>query len=393
MSFVEEHRRCTPPALNVSPEVCADNDTPALMANEAVVMNALQQSRTATSAPPTPRERSASMAPMQEDTTMIRDPSIPSLDQILNLVDLPIEIQTDIYSLVITHSGPIKPELWLPGESIFTHDTVYITMGCGLFLRNPTCRMVRAVINGTHLFYRLNRFEFGTPLCMLDYLKALPTARRQAIKDVMVLFDPSPWACLKSGLTILRTCLGLRHLTIDITLLYGFFENSSANIVDQLHAYDKLIALRGLERLTVTYGADGSAWDLVLMILKRVRFVPVDNISENAVRAEVRDLETRINGFVTLVRDPVTSTLVSADDLAEALSHSNVVDGDVSATADTEERSTTSDTHNLTNYEQSNADTPTVYQISDKEASWANDVTPAHWGRVTTDQEDEGSSW
>lgn len=340
------------------------------------------------------------------------DPSVPSLHQTLNLVDLPIEIQTAIYGMTITHSSPIKPELWLPGESTFAHDRVYTTLRHGHYLRDParikgqmpealfvvdlvkTCRMIHSIVNGFYLFYRLNRFEFRTPQCMLDYLKALPTKRRQAIKDVEVLYDYSSTSGLAPALTVLRSCTGLRHLTIDITLLSGLFEIPWATTFEQAPTYQNLIALRGLQSLTVKYGENGSSWDLILDILQR-RYFPITHVNRNAIRFEIYQLQTKLNAIVTLYRPSAHDTLVTAVELAEALTHSTVIEGDILATIDsTLEVASTSATENANTDEQSGeAVTSTVYPVSDEVASWANDVTPATWGSVISDQDVGESPW
>lgn len=388
-------------------------------------MDALQQLHTLDSATPTPAEPSTTMAHEGISTDaltkwqqgshtidrILADPCIPTPNQILHLVTLPIEIQTEIYGLAVKHSDAIKPELWMPGKSIFAHDSLYTDMGRGLYLRSParvdgrmpealtvvdllkTCRMIREIVNKSHLFYRLNRFEFYIPLCMLNYLKALPTGRRQAITDITFIFDHSRTSCLAPALTVLRTCLGLRHLTIDITLLYYFFEIPSATTIDQTIVYNKLIALRGLKSLTITYGEDGSHWDLVLSILKRVRFFPVTEVNKNSVRFEIHQLQAKINALVTLNRPSPIDTLVTTSELTEAMSHSAVVDGDISSQPPVLQPTTTLPTLGLTQHDESGNTTPMLYPVSDEVAAWANDVTPAHWALPTMEQEDQNSSW
>ncbi|KAF8852867.1 hypothetical protein BDZ45DRAFT_94547 [Acephala macrosclerotiorum] len=378
------------------------------MANEATNMDALQQLRTLDRATPTPAKPSTTMA--HEDKIVV-DPSIPTPNQILYLVTLPVEIQTEIYGLAVKHSDVIKPELWMPGESIFAHDSVHTEMGRGLYLRSPvrvngrmpealtvvdllkTCRMIRTIVNKNHLFYHLNRFEFRIPLCMLNYLKALSTGRRQAIKDVTFLFDHSRNSCLAPALTVLRTCLGLRHLTIDITLLSHLFEIPWATTIDQTIVYNKLIALRGLESLTITYGEVGSHWNLVLTILQRVRFFPVTEVNKNSIRFEIHQLQAKINALVTLKRPSPTDTLVTAGELTEAMSHSGVVEGDISSQLLLPRPAITFSTLGLTQYDESGNTTPTPYPVSDEVAAWANDVTPAHWALPTMEQEVQNSSW
>ncbi|KAE8445840.1 hypothetical protein EG329_012763 [Mollisiaceae sp. DMI_Dod_QoI] len=229
-----------------------------------------EQSCPTSSANPGHANTAASMA---NEVAIMKNPAnILTARQTPTLLALPDELQAKVYGFACTHSGLIKPELWLPGSSKFAHDKVYTTLHWGQCIRDPVringcmpealsavdinlaCKKIHSIVDGENLFYKLNSFEFRNPLCMLHYLKALPSHRRQALKNVIVLWDYLTF--LVPALTVLSTCTGLRHLSIDITLMAKYFATPSATVFDRAPGFDKLISLRGLESLTITYGED-----------------------------------------------------------------------------------------------------------------------------------------
>lgn len=218
---------------------------------------------------------------------------------------------------------------------------------------------------------------------MLDCLKALPTRRRQAIKDVIVLYDYMNG--LQPALTVLSSCQGLRHLTIDITLLAHCFENQFANTFDQAPGYNELIALRGLDSLTITYGEDGSTWDLVLDILKRIRHFPVTNINEIDVRQEIALLEARVNLQVKL--PPNDNSLPTEGELAQAMSHSSVVDGNILRDIAPPQTATTLVLQTTNTHGQSSL---AAWPRSSQDGDWGQITAADSWDNFVTEQTTTG---
>ncbi|KUJ07505.1 uncharacterized protein LY89DRAFT_789599 [Mollisia scopiformis] len=277
---------------------------------------------------------------------MATSPSPPSANA-PPILRLPDEILLKILKYACTSTETIRPELWLPGSSQFGQYYKCITLNTRQTFRFParvngrlpealtaidllfTCRAFNNIVDVESLFYRYNNFEFSNTLCILDYLKALPTRRRKAIRNISVMWD---FYHPDSGFLALSTCSGLCNLTVDITHLAAFFEIPLNSDIHVAPGYSQLVALRGLKSLTLIYSSgstsawENTTWDLVVTVLERVRGLPATDQNKLDMQLEITGIETMITDLVRLPQP--ADYLPSAAGLAQAFSHSTVVDGD-----------------------------------------------------------------
>jgi hypothetical protein len=158
---------------------------------------------------------------------------------------------------------------------------------------------------------------------MLNYMKALPIRHRNAIENVSVMWISMDHHNAKHAFTALKACENLQHLAVDITVLGGYFRTPGANSVHRARGFMELTALRGLKSFKLTYGLDGTHWNLIYFILNDVRQIPITGRNEDNVQIEIMELESQISELVTLERAP---GLLSDSELNEAFSYSNLVD-------------------------------------------------------------------
>jgi hypothetical protein len=186
------------------------------------------------------------------------------------LIDLPREVKAMIWTLAIRLSTPIRPRQVERGSNKFwpywsTWDPTVLTLDETL-VRQPlaavslskTCKTIYNDVASSHLFYRINDFDFRSADVMLRYLVAITPARAGAIRSISF-----PWKGYRvppHSFSMLATCGGLRKLRVAISCSYGHPYRPlihADGIVDSMPPYlgTQLSRLRGLEELKVEFPA------------------------------------------------------------------------------------------------------------------------------------------
>ena len=143
-------------------------------------------------------------------------------------ITMPTEILTKILSFACTHSETIMPEQFAPGLAKFSlrlDPTLPLVPGsCPALTRHRgalpqelsafditrTCHMMHELVDGDHIFYANNHFEFSNQQALLKYLVALPSSRRNAIRSIKVKYDYH--GIPAAAFLMLTVCYGLNHL-------------------------------------------------------------------------------------------------------------------------------------------------------------------------------------
>ncbi|CZR61798.1 uncharacterized protein PAC_11695 [Phialocephala subalpina] len=245
-----------------------------------------------------------------EGATMMSSPSITSPNQQLFLLDLPQDILTGVCGSAWRHSAPIETVRSLVHTSKFglkkpdqeddqnpVHHAIHPALTA--FTLELACKTLYNTVNRDNLFYKCNAFYFPTHQQYVDYVKALPTQRRNVLQQVKLLCDPLE--TLNPSLAILASLKSLRFLELDIRLMGS---NFAINGFDEFKA--SVSALRGLKCLTLTRTDEpGGALGLKLLCtILRNRWVAVTVASLNALRLELVCLATDMSEMVTLPLAP-----------------------------------------------------------------------------------------
>jgi len=163
-----------------------------------------------------------------------------------------------------------------------------------------TCHRIHDIMDGDNLFHAENNFEFCNTRAMLNYLVALPSSRRNAIRSIKVKYDYH--GIPGAAFLMLAVCHGLKHLSLDIFGMTNFF-NPYLTHFSQAPGYQQLMALRGLNSLNLVHGSQ--SWSVVDEILARLSNVWDSGAkadSEQAVLAVIRQLERDIRQATTQKR-------------------------------------------------------------------------------------------
>lgn len=208
-------------------------------------------------------------------------------------------IQTDSTSPLGTGYCPglIRKEGALPSE-------------LSAFDLSRVCHTLHNIIEGDKLFYANNEFEFSNTQTLLDYLVALSSDRRNAIKSIKVKFDCH--GVPEAAFIMLAVCYGLKSLTLDIGGMANFF-NPGFTDFTQAPGYGHLISLRGLKSVTLIYG--NKVWHLIDDILARIPrawISPEKAESEKAILQSLQQLERNIS-VVTSQPRPRSSTISTGE--------------------------------------------------------------------------------
>lgn len=245
--------------------------------------------------------------------------------------NLPVEILAAILSLVSLHCNTIKPLPWLPGTSKFALENEPSLRRDRPQLRNavPTalnafslalvCKDFHAIMNGDNLFYKVNTFEFSTYEVMLDYLKALPSSRRNAIRNIKLLCNP--WQQFNGSFIVLSSLKNLTHLTLDVSLMAEVLFGPGAP--DQSQDFMRLTTLRGLKSLKFTYERDTEAGILASILEVRQEFPTRENV--HLLLEEVAHMQLVFDDAVQKPR--LQEEKVNTLAMREALGESMVVEG------------------------------------------------------------------
>jgi hypothetical protein len=168
--------------------------------------------------------------------------------------DLPWDVKEVIYRFAVTHSESIKPH-YRKESGKFDLNGATQTYGSNNSLvvtsLMATCKVIRADLISSKIFYKCNDFEFWLMKDLLAYLLALDPKYRDAISTILIQF--SSWEKPEATFLLLSACQGLRHLIIDITLLPKYFDPGNLSFADA-PGYHQLTTIRGLESLKLTYG-------------------------------------------------------------------------------------------------------------------------------------------
>jgi len=199
-------------------------------------------------------------------------------------ITMPTEILTKILSFACTHSETIMPEQFAPGLAKFSlrlDPTLPLVPGsCPALTRHRgalpqelsafditrTCHMMHELVDGDHIFYANNHFEFSNQQALLKYLVALPSSRRNAIRSIKVKYDYH--GIPAAAFLMLTVCYGLNHLSLDIMGMTNFFVPYLTHF-SQAPGYPQLMALKGLKSLKLIHEHQG--WSLIDDILARIR--------------------------------------------------------------------------------------------------------------------------
>jgi hypothetical protein len=251
---------------------------------------------------------------------------------------MPTEIQAKILSLSCTHTEAIMPEQFAPGSTKFslrmdgaaslgtgycpvlTRKNGALPPELSAFDISRTCQTAHDIIQGDSLFYAKNEFEFCSTQALLDYLVALPSERRNAIRSIKVKYDYHRVPV--AAFILLAVCYRLEHLTVDIGGMTNFFDPGVTEF-SQAPGYAQLMTLRGLKSVKLVYG--NKSWTLVDDILARIprAWVSQDRAeSEQAILRKLQQLERNISQ-VTMQPRPA-APLISAGELRFAMNQTKV---------------------------------------------------------------------
>ncbi|KAH8789133.1 hypothetical protein BGZ57DRAFT_949882 [Hyaloscypha finlandica] len=250
---------------------------------------------------------------------------------------MPEEILARILSYASTHDGTIMPEQFAPGSTKFSlqaDPAAPLGTGyCPALTRKKgalpaelsaldvarTCKTFHDIVDGDKMFYTNNTFEFISTQFLLNYLAALPSERRNAIRSLKVKYDYH--GVPAAAFIVLAVCYGLEHLILDIGGMTNFFNPGLTNF-SQAPGYAQLMALRGLKSVKLAYG--NKSWTLIDDILARNPRAWVSQEkaeSEKAVLRVLKQLENNINGATT---QPRTHGSVAIWALKYAMNHAAV---------------------------------------------------------------------
>jgi hypothetical protein len=231
---------------------------------------------------------------------------------------MPEEVLARILSYASTHGDTIIPEQFAPGSTKFSIQADPATpLGsgyCPALTRKKgalpaelsaldvarTCNTFHNVVDGDKMFYANNTFEFTSTQFLLNYLAALPSERRNAIRSLKVKYDYH--GVPVAAFIVLAVCYRLEHLILDIGGMTNFFNPGLTNF-SQAPGYAQLMALRGLKSVKLAYG--NKSWTLIDDILARIPRAWVSQEkaeSEKAVLRVLKQLENDINRATTQPR-------------------------------------------------------------------------------------------
>lgn len=239
--------------------------------------------------------------------TDITEFPLSSSSQKLHFQKLPVEIQLKILSDACRHSEPIRPKLFsidlntFSQQSFSTHENARITTYTQLSLSN---KHFENLVAGDRLFYKANSFVFAKTASLVDYLSALPTASRCAIRNLSVAYDYGGFP--RAAFTILSACWGLCFLELDISNMAPFLAMGTQDI-RHMPGFEKLLCLRGLKDFRFGYRAEGKLEFLKFVVgaIRKQEETP-ENLKHLLV--ELRVLETSIRETVTLPRGTLVPT-------------------------------------------------------------------------------------
>jgi hypothetical protein len=234
------------------------------------------------------------------------------------IITLPREILANILSYASAYKDTIMPKQLAPGSTKFSIQTdLAVQLGTcystaltkrrdalpaelSAFEIARTCYTFHKIIDGDNMFHANNTFEFMNTHSLLNYLAALPSERRNAIRCIKVNYDyhGDPVAAF----IMLAVCYRLEYLTLDIGGMTNFF-NPGLMEFSQAPGYRQLTALRGLKSVKLVYG--NKVWTLIDDILARIPRAwvsPEKSESEKGVLRVLKQLESHINGSTTELR-------------------------------------------------------------------------------------------
>ena len=255
-----------------------------------------------------------------------------------SFMSIPTELRRKILSLACTHDETIMPQQFAPGSATFslqagpaapwgtgycpalTRKDGAIPKALSAFDITRTCRTIHDMIEEDNMFYSNNEFEFIGTQDLLDYLVALPSQRRNAIRSIRVKYDYLRVPV--SAFTMLAVCYRLENLTPDISGMTNFFD---PDVTDFSHApgYAQMMTLRGLKSFKLFYANKG--WTLIDDILARIQGAWVsdnESESEKALLRLLQQLEHNIGQVLSKPRP--TSSLISAGELEMAMNQAGV---------------------------------------------------------------------
>lgn len=235
------------------------------------------------------------------------------------LLGTPREIQQKIYGYIAKNDGPIIPEQWLPGSSLFTHDSRW---SFGKVMRGPTgneghkpeelsifnlakaCRQLHRETEATGLFYRINRFEFRDMKAMHIYLAALRRHRkfrRQWMTNITMPYDN--FINPELPITLLATLPNLTTLNFDISLMAKYFRSATKIENVEVPGIRQLRKLRGLTNFNLIYhkiSNNHSEWYFTKMVILHTRKEPrITDKLKASLQLEVDQFEQFLRTSVT----------------------------------------------------------------------------------------------
>ncbi|KAH9210149.1 hypothetical protein DL95DRAFT_466052 [Leptodontidium sp. 2 PMI_412] len=163
---------------------------------------------------------------------------------------LPVDSTLYILSPSVTNYAPIKP--W-PVADI--RPEIYFHWASGKLAL--VSKAVSNLVVGEKLFYKNNVFSFLSAEHMIKYLGSITPERRKAIKSINFTLDAGPgFPCPRAAILMLGGCPGLKHITVDASLLFRFFAKPNANSCHEVPGMDMLLALRNLDTFKLVIGGN-----------------------------------------------------------------------------------------------------------------------------------------
>lgn len=148
--------------------------------------------------------------------------------QAFRMLDLPAELRTRIYELVVIKAPVI--------DTTITRDHVEIA---NMLIQPPLCRVCRQVRNESlPIFYGANVFlticsSYGRGLVDLKWLQQLDTEHQRMLRNLYALYDTSER--LTTYLSIAKHRLGIKRFTVDDEWLgkIGYESRGTASLFDR----------------------------------------------------------------------------------------------------------------------------------------------------------------
>jgi hypothetical protein len=186
------------------------------------------------------------------------------------LLKYPNEIKQKIWEYVVAEEKPIRPvqlkeksNQFIWSDAQWKKDQFGCKIGKDVNAVKPlmavqlslVCRQLYQEVATTHIFYRVNDFDFlneSSLSAVSTYLLAITEPRRNNIRSLSMNWRDSSKSQASETFTTVATCLGLQklHLHVQENMMWNAIKNQEKKISG---FKDALIAVRGLKALTFSY--------------------------------------------------------------------------------------------------------------------------------------------